>query len=90
MRTPYLEVSYHRGRVLAAYYYLTSRAGRRTARTRRVGEGLLLDYAPNGEPLGIEIVSPSIVTLAAFNRVLRSLDLEPIKAEKFKALRAAS
>jgi uncharacterized protein YuzE len=90
MRTPHLEVTYHRGRVLAAYYHLTRRAGRRTARTRRVGRGLLVDYAPNGEPLGIEIVSPSVVTLAALNRVLRSLELEPIKADEFKPLRVAS
>ena len=90
MRSPYLEVTYHRGRVFAAYYHVTPRGGRRTARTRRVAPGLLVDYARNGEPLGIEIIAPSTVTLVALNRVLRSLDLEPIKAEEFKPLRVAS
>ncbi|HEX5011479.1 MAG TPA: hypothetical protein VFY71_13875 [Planctomycetota bacterium] len=90
MRSSYLEVTYRHGRVFAAYYHVTARAGRRTARTRRVARGMLVDYARDGEPLGVEITAPSVVTLAALNRVLRQLDLDPLKADEFAPLRVAS
>jgi len=90
MRIPYLEVTYRKGRVLAAYYHVVASANRRAARTRKVAPGLVVDYGRDGEALGVEITSPSVVTLTALNRVLRSLGLDPLKADEFKPLRAAS
>ena len=90
MRHPYLEVTYRHGRVLTAYYHVASRVGRKSHKTRRIEPGLVVDYARDGEPLGIEITAPSVITLAAMNRVLRSLGLPPLKASEFEPLRAAS
>jgi len=71
----YLEVTYCQGKPVAAYYYLPRVAGQRSVRTRRVEPGLLIDYAKDGRPIGVEITAPSALSVTAFNRVLRELAL---------------
>ena len=73
MKQPYLEVTFHHGRPLAAYYYLPRKPGEKSARTRRVEPGLVVDFAKSGRPIGIEITTPAKFSLAAMNRVLREL-----------------
>ncbi len=88
MKNSYLEVTFMRGRPLAAYYYLPGRAGQKSHRTRRVEPGLVIDFAHDGKPIGIEITAPGKLTVAALNRVLRELgypcvtrnDLAPLLA----------
>jgi hypothetical protein len=83
MRNRYLEVTYRKGRPLAAYLYLERAAGVRSARTERmepVSAGMLVDFDETGEPIGVEITAPHAVTLDALNRVLSQLGqvaLEP-------------
>jgi len=64
---------------MAAYYYLPRRPKDKSQRTRRVEPGLVIDFSPDGRPIGIEITAPDKLTLAAFNRVLRELGLRPLK-----------
>ena len=90
MYSPYLEVTYRGGRVLAAYYHVAVRGGRKSVRSRRIEPGLIADYSRDGELLGIEITASHALTLAAMNRVLRALGLQPLKAAEFRPLRAAS
>jgi len=73
MKEAYLEVTFRRGRPLAAYYYLPRRPGQKSYRTRRVEPGLVIDFARDGKPIGIEITAPSKLSLAALNGVLREL-----------------
>lgn len=89
MKTPYLEVTYRRGRAIAAYYYLPRRPGQQSIRTRRVEAGLLVDYARGGRPIGVEITSPSTLSVAAFNRVLRELGFPTVKRADVAPLIAA-
>ena len=89
MNTPYLEVTYRRGRAIAAYYYLPRRSGQRSVRTRRVDAGLLIDYARDGQPIGVEITAPGSLSVTIFNRVLRELGLPPVKREDVAPLLAA-
>ena len=89
MNTPYLEVTYRRGRAIAAYYYLPRRPGQRSMRTRRVEAGLLVDYARGGKPIGVEITSPGVLSVAAFNRVLRELGVASVSREDVAPLVAA-
>jgi len=89
MNTPYLEVTYRRGRAIAAYYYLPRRPGQRSARTRRVEAGLLVDYARGGKPIGVEITNPGALSVAAFNRVLRELGFASVSREDVAPLIAA-
>jgi uncharacterized protein YuzE len=77
------------GRAIAAYYYLPRRSGQRSVRTRRVDAGLLIDYARDGQPIGVEITAPHSLSMTIFNRVLGELGLPPVKREDVAPLLAA-
>ncbi len=85
----YLEVTYRKGRPLAAYYYLPRRDGDRSARTERADGGLLIDYAPDGRPIGIEITAPSHLKLSQLNAVLERLGLPALAKTDLAPLVAA-
>lgn len=88
MKEPYLEVTFRHGRPIAAYYYLPRETNQKSARTRRVEPGLVIDFTADGEAIGIEITAPGSVSLAVLNGVLRELghalanhvDLAPVLA----------
>ena len=90
MEQAYLEVTYRNGKPLAAYYHLPGREGRKCHRSRREEAGLVVDFAINGDPIGIEITSPRSASLAALNRVLKALGLQAVKSVELAPLRAAS
>ncbi len=81
INTPYLEVTYRKGRAIAAYYYLPRCPGQRSVRTQRSHGGLLIDFARGGRPVGVEITTPHTFSVSIFNRVLRELGLPPVKPE---------
>ena len=89
MNEPYLEVTFRRGRPVAAYYYLPRRPGEKSCRTTRVEPGMVVDYSRSGRPIGIEITAPTKLTLAALNRVLRKLGFAAIRRADLAPLRAA-
>jgi len=89
MNDAYLEVTYRHGLPLAAYYYLPRRPGDRAYRTSRGPSGLLVDYTRGGRAIGIEISAPSMLSLAAMNRVLRELGQRPITRTELSPLLAA-
>jgi hypothetical protein len=85
----YLEVTYRKGRALAAYYYLPRRNGDTSARTEKAAEGLGVDLAADGRPIGIEITSPGQFDLAGLNQVLVKHGQPPAGPEEFAPLVAA-
>mgnify|MGYP001003045902 FL=1 len=89
MNESYLEVTFRCGRPLAAYYYLPRGPKDKSHRTKRIEPGLVIDFRCDGKPIGIEILAPEQLTLAAFNRVLRDLGLLPLKRADLAPLRAA-
>lgn len=89
MSSPYLEVTFRKGRALAAYLHLADRAGIRSVRTRRVPPGLVIDVGPDGRAVGIEITAPSRITVAALNRALRLVGAEPVTGADLAPLHAA-
>lgn len=89
MKEPYLEVTFRRGRPMAAYYYLPRRSGQRSVRTRRVEPGMVIDFARGGRPIGIELTAPSKLSVAALNRVLRELGFPPVTREDLAPVLAA-
>lgn len=89
MQEAYLEASYLNGRLLAAYLYLGPRSGRKSARTEEAGPGLVVDYAATGQPIGVEITTPELVTARDVNAVLRHLGLAEMTPEQLRPLRAA-
>ena len=89
MRQRYLEVTFRKGKPLAAYLYLPRQAGVKSARTVEASAGLLIDYAANGEPIGLEITAPAHVTVDQINQVLETLGLVAMPAEELAPLHAA-
>ena len=86
---PYLQVTYRHGRSIAAYYHLPHRIREKSHRTPRREPGLVVDFNRSGRPIGIEITAPRKTSVAAFNRVLKSLGLAPVAACELAPLRAA-
>ena len=89
MNESYLEVTFRCGRPLAAYYYLPRGPKDKSHRTKRIEPGLVIDFRCDGKLIGIEILAPEQLTLAAFNRVLRDLGFLPLKRADLAPLRAA-
>ena len=89
MKHSYLEVTYRKGRPLAAYYYLPRRDGDRSARTERAEGGLVIDYSCDGRAIGIEITSPSRLKLSQLNGVLERLGHEPVADAELAPLASA-
>jgi len=56
-----LQVTYRKGRPFAAYIYLDRRPGEKTARSEEVGPEIVVDFAADGRPIGVEIISPDVV-----------------------------
>lgn len=88
MREPYLEITFRRGRPLAAYYYLPRRPGQRSYRTVQAAPGVLVDYGRGGRPIGIEITAPTTVSLDTLNDVLAGLGMAPLEQAEFAPLAA--
>lgn len=89
MKEPYLEVTFRHGQPMAAYYYLPREAGEKSARTRRVEPGLVIDFTTEGRAIGIEITAPAKVSLAALNAVLKELGHPPASQADLAPLLAA-
>lgn len=89
MKEPYLEVTFRRGKPLAAYYYLGRRPGQKSFKTRRVEPGMVIDFDRKGRPIGIEITAPSKLALTVINRVLREHGLSPLRRSDLAPLLAA-
>jgi len=89
MNKAYLEVTFRRGRPIAAYYYLPRKRGQKSYRTRRIEPGLVLDLNRDGQAIGIEITAPSKVSVAALNRVLTKLGLSRVTRDELAPLLAA-
>jgi CRISPR-associated exonuclease Cas4 len=89
MKEPYLEVTFRRGKPLAAYYYLPRRSGQKSYKSIPAGLGLIVDLTRSGKPIGIEITAPSLVSPADLNRVLKRFGLSPVHPSDLQPLKAA-
>ena len=88
MRGHYLEITFRKGKPLAAYLYLSSVPGVRSLRTEPRDAGLLVDFGPEDRPIGIEITAPEKITASQINEVLRSLGLSPMAKQDLSPLEA--
>jgi len=89
MKQCYLEVTYWKGKALAAYLYLPRRDRARV--TRSVGEtkGMRVDFDAAGTPMGIELTNPTVVTAEDVNAVLARLGQPVLPGEELAPLKAA-
>ncbi|MCC6666473.1 MAG: DUF2283 domain-containing protein [Polyangiaceae bacterium] len=86
MKAKYLEVTYSKGKPLAAYLDLSRGVGARSARTEDGGPGLRVDYDESGKPIGLEITAPSAVTIADVNAVLARIGEPELAPEEWAPL----
>lgn len=86
---PEIEASFVRGELIAAYIHLPRMDDVQSTRCECVEPGLVVDFAAGGEPIGIEVSMPRLVTLEAINVVLRRLGLSELDERDFAPLKAA-
>ena len=85
-----LQVTYRKGRAFAAYLYLPRPTGERSARTEASSDRLLVvDYAADGRPIGVEITAPEAVTLERINGLLEALGQPLLSEGEFRPLTVA-
>ncbi len=61
--------------------------GEKSARTEASSDGLLVvDYAADGRPIGVEITAPDAVTLDRLNGLLAGLGQPPLPEQEFRPL----
>ena len=89
MKRPYLEVTFRKGKPVAAYLYLPRAPGAKSARTVEARPTVLVDYAASGEPIGIEMTAPASVDAALVNAVLAEIGVAPIEPSELSPLHAA-
>ena len=85
----YLEVTFRDGTTVAAYLYFPRRSGEKSVRTERRECGMVVDFADNDRPIGIEITAPEALSLDVLNRALIALNQEPATAQEIAPLAAA-
>lgn len=89
MKHRYLEVTYRKGKPVAAYLYFPREPGSKAARTEDAGHGLRVDYDQKGRPIGIELTAPSLATVERLNELMGTLGQEPLQSQEWAPLRAA-
>ena len=88
MKQRYLEVTFRKGKPLAAYLYLPRQSGERVARTLDGGHGIRVDLNSFGTAIGVEVTTPGAVTVAELNAVLAEHGVAPLDAEEWAPLAA--
>lgn len=89
MSGPYLEITFRKGRVFAAYLYLPRPAGAVVDASRELRPGLVVDFGSDGKALGVEIVDPGAIPTEQILEVLREVDAGPLSPEELAPLHAA-
>jgi hypothetical protein len=89
MKRSYLEVTFRKGKPLAAYLHLPHAIGAKAARSDARERGLVVDFAADGQPIGVEITAPSLVDLETLNGLLHELHVHEVDSADLSPLRAA-
>jgi hypothetical protein len=86
MHERYLEITFRRGKPIAAYLYLPRLESDKSWRVAKEANGLLVDLAEDGRPIGIEILSPNKVSLSVINETLTKYSLPLLDSEEVAPL----
>jgi len=86
MHERYLEITFRRGKPIAAYLYLPRLESDKSWRVAKEANGLLVDLAEDGRPIGIEILSPNKDSLSVINETLTKYSLPLLDSEEVAPL----
>jgi uncharacterized protein YuzE len=89
MQDKYLEITFRKGKSIAAYLYLSRQNSTRCARTERIKEGLIVDFDERDNAIGIEITAPTKIKIKEINDVLQQFKIPLISEEELAPLKAA-
>ena len=89
MNDRYLEITYLKGKMVAAYLYLPRQPREKVKKTTQLADGILVDYGKGGRPIGVEITAPKQFSREALNQIVASLSLPPITDEELAPLLTA-
>ncbi len=81
-----LQLTFCEGRLFAAHVSLAHGAGTRAVRTQRYPGGLIVDFAEDGRPLGIELLDPANEPVQRINDLLEELGAERVPDEALAPL----
>ena len=88
MKQRYLEVTFRKGKPLAAYLYLPRPPGAKAVRTSDAGKGVKIDYDEREVPIGVEITAPSAITVDELLALLSGLGIEKLDRGELAPLAA--
>ena len=88
MKQRYLEVTFRKGKPLAAYLYLPRPTGAKAVRTSDAGRGVRIDYDMSETPIGVEITAPSTITVDELIALLAALGIDQLDRTELAPLAA--
>jgi hypothetical protein len=83
-----LRISFRNGRPRVGYLYLSD-PKEKSARSRRVELGMVLDFSQDDRLIGIELLAPQMITLEAINKILEEYHQKPLKESDLAPILAA-
>jgi uncharacterized protein YuzE len=89
MHDRYLEITFRKGKPLAAYIYLSRKTGEKASSSKKYKEGIVVDFNDKNNVIGIEITSPVQIQAAEINGILKQLHVTPISEQDLAPLKAA-
>jgi uncharacterized protein YuzE len=89
MHDKYLEVTFRKGKPVAAYLYLSRRNNAQSIRTKRFKAGIIVDFDESNNAIGVEITAPNKIQIHEINEVFQMLRIPPFSDEELAPLKAA-
>lgn len=89
MKQRYLEVTYRKGKPLAAYLYLPRPLGATSVKTEDAGSGMRVDYDAAGNAIGVELTAPALVTLDDISELLTRQGQARLSSDEWAPLKVA-
>jgi len=84
-----LMISYSGGKFMAAYINLAEPRGQGRVKTKQLSDSVLLDIDPEGNPVGVEILSRESLKEEVLNRLLAPHNVTLTLPQEIEAARAA-
>lgn len=89
MKDVYLEITFRKGKAIAAYIYLSRKPGATTNLSKKIMDDIIADYDSEGILIGLEITSPHKVNSTDINSILVSHNAQPVSEQELAPLKAA-
>jgi uncharacterized protein YuzE len=89
MQDNYLEITFRKGKPVAAYLYLSRQTNAHSACTKRFKPGIIVDFDERNNAIGIEITAPNKIKIQEINEALQRYQIPLISEKELAPLKAA-